>query len=803
MLLTALFLLATTSLASPSVDVVSEFDQSPLQTHNRLRWDRMLGRDVREAIHRLNSERGEFSFNALKKRPEALSRALRLQARACDAWLQNDSKEATRLYWRAYEALKAVDAISESIFCLYYLSEIAAERGDFHEFLRLNTLAITQLPPEPTPYLTGLLFESRAHTLWYLDHVDISVHYFSRTLELWKQINFTAGLLNGWQNLASIYTELGLLKRAEECFRKAILLIDPSSPKETIFHLYSQLALLYHRDYHEKKAHHFLNLLRQYNSTNINGFLLVRSEIENDPVLLERFQAASSHEEIERQLILGRIHLRNQEFENARESFQRALSISRRSQLNFYARKAVLLLGETLENEGRYHEAKDLYARAHRDESNEGSFSADLPGRKELPLLEGWIRCLMKMGQFARARGILHEYTPGLSSAKSARRLPIIAAVDEPLRSTSDTERSSPERLHPLAFEKTPEYALLELWPDQDEIFIWLDQEVQKSFVLEAPAPVRLLVRQISDPLYRTDKFLLPGPDRRLLHEFGHSIFENLRPHLKSTTLLLLPHKELQSLPFGLLMDDDGKFLFQNFSLSYLPGIDLLQAQGEPILEPPLLITHKSLSASRLEREIEFFGSNFPELRTTKKIPSNVRASWIHIASHFQISPESWNAPFLRAFDRQEFLSESLSCELLSLAACDTANTMASTSRFGIAESLMKTGARNLLMSRWKLDEFSINVYLDFFKNCKRGLTMDQALKRAKLDFYGQALDRNGRRLIAEHPWFWAGITYIGRPGKKLFVSSAEVTFGPSTLASLILSACLFAFAVKQITNRT
>ena len=59
---------------------------------------------------------------------------------------------------------------------------------------------------------------------------------------------------------------------------------------------------------------------------------------------------------------------------------------------------------------------------------------------------------------------------------------------------------------------------------------------------------------------------------------------------------------------------------------------------------------------------------------------------------------------------------------------------------------------------------------------------MDQALSQARRRFLGVQLERNGIRVPGNHPYFWAGIAYLGWPGQRLYpvqqpVAPLAVTF--------------------------
>ena len=74
-----------------------------------------------------------------------------------------------------------------------------------------------------------------------------------------------------------------------------------------------------------------------------------------------------------------------------------------------------------------------------------------------------------------------------------------------------------------------------------------------------------------------------------------------------------------------------------------------------------------------------------------------------------------------------------------------------------------------MVLNRWKLDEASVEIYLGFAQRVWQGASLDVALTEARRKFRREVRKRGPVRLELEHPFFWAGISYIGRPGIVLY----------------------------------
>ena len=110
-------------------------------------------------------------------------------------------------------------------------------------------------------------------------------------------------------------------------------------------------------------------------------------------------------------------------------------------------------------------------------------------------------------------------------------------------------------------------------------------------------------------------------------------------------------------------------------------------------------------------------------------------------------------------------------CSMVSLGVCDAGNAYSSHSPYwlGFSELFLSRGAAALLVSRWALDDFSARIYRDFYGAAREGLPMDEALTLARRRFLGLRLERSGVSAPGSHPYFWAGLAYVGYPGQRLY----------------------------------
>jgi CHAT domain-containing protein len=292
-----------------------------------------------------------------------------------------------------------------------------------------------------------------------------------------------------------------------------------------------------------------------------------------------------------------------------------------------------------------------------------------------------------------------------------------------------------------------------------------------------------------------------------------HDLFEDVAPHLEGNKLKIIPHRELFSLNFEVLINpsakDNKNYLLQNYAISYLlsatTAIQYSQLarenrKGLLALAPGFFSEAKENYASKhrgsalfdieymkliqqpfaVQTAQEISGLfNGEALLTAQATEKNFtrkakRFGIIHLGTHTEINNNSpmlsrlvlsksddgeqdeSNDGYLHAY---EIYNMSLRAELAVLSACETGVGKKSSSEgvLSLAHSFAFAGCPAILMSLWQIDEkTSAEITSGFYKNISKGLHKDDALRKAKINY----LKKNKGELAA--PYYWSGIVLMG-----------------------------------------
>jgi CHAT domain-containing protein len=262
---------------------------------------------------------------------------------------------------------------------------------------------------------------------------------------------------------------------------------------------------------------------------------------------------------------------------------------------------------------------------------------------------------------------------------------------------------------------------------------------------------------------------------------------------------VLTAHKELQGLPFEALLSREGRFLVEDYDFSYVPSPDLLETRSpiSPQASPLVLLPTSQVELPAAREEESFFRSLFPEARVARSLDAvQLRHTrWLHVAAHFRLDPRIWLASGFSEGTQERsilgVLGGTLDCSLMSLGVCDAGNGFSSRSPYwlGFAELFLARGVQALIVSRWRMDELSSRVYQDFYLACRQGVPMNEALAQARRNFLGRVLRRGAHRVNGRHPFFWAGIAYVGAPGRRLYEPAQ--TWLPFAAGLVLLAGCI------------
>ena len=507
------------------------------------------------------------------------------------------------------------------------------------------------------------------------------------------------------------------------------------------------------------------------------------AEILEQPELLDSITADTPSLACIRDLLKARFMARRGRTGESLILIRKVIRESEAASLPRHAREARLALAETLEESGDLAGAGRIFRTALEENHSLDKIDVILPFSNTAEReLNGLIRCLVGSSRVDQARETIQK-AASLKTAKGVQFLRelkenpegdskgILSRAVLEMEGGSGRADGKPGTLHKPPAGTT----MIEFWPDGKEIFVWIDNPGTHDFMrLGLEQRIGESISGLTDSLYSREPFLGPEPPAGLSERLYRQIFQPLERRIREKRLLIIVHKELQSLPLEMLRTGPGRYLLEKYTFSYLPGLHYL-GRSDRTMEPPLLVQPPGFrDREGATLELRSLGKLYPGLRSLPSldIRGSLTGEWIHIASHLRLDRRYWLNSSLdgggSSRPMTDLLKADIHCQLLSLGMCESANSATAASPYwmGFSEILLLNGADTLLTSRWRMDELTANIYTEFFRLCRRGMPMDEALRNSRLRFLNPA--GAGLPPQADHPFYWAGITYVGEPGRRL-----------------------------------
>ena len=268
-------------------------------------------------------------------------------------------------------------------------------------------------------------------------------------------------------------------------------------------------------------------------------------------------------------------------------------------------------------------------------------------------------------------------------------------------------------------------------------------------------------------------------------------IFKELIPFdiLNNKTITIVPDAILHHLPFETLVNNKGKYLVQDLTISYAPHLIFIKNNKNQdsknnelyVFSPSykslkkesqeLTILKGAEKESELVAEI-FSNKKFINEKATKEsfINNASKAGIVHLAMHASIDNEK---PELSYFSFQNNISErenkmyleelyglKLNASLAVLSACNTGTGLLE--NYNGAVSLQRaftlSGVSATVSSLWEIpDKATQEIIVSFYKNLKKGFSKAKALQIAKNAYINSNNDVN-----LNVPYYWAGFVISG-----------------------------------------
>ena len=188
-------------------------------------------------------------------------------------------------------------------------------------------------------------------------------------------------------------------------------------------------------------------------------------------------------------------------------------------------------------------------------------------------------------------------------------------------------------------------------------------------------------------------------------------------------------------------------------------------------LQPLPYTGEEVYKAAKLMDGAYFTGSEASEANFRAKASE---ARILHLATHGRANSKTGDYSFLVFAEQKDGLENEilyardiynlqLNADLVTLSACETGlgELQENEGVISLARAFAYAGAKSIVTSLWSVsDAKTKDLMVDFYKNLRKGMLKDDALRQAKLDF----LKHNKGQ--AAHPFYWAGFVGIGNMGK-------------------------------------
>jgi CHAT domain-containing protein len=274
-------------------------------------------------------------------------------------------------------------------------------------------------------------------------------------------------------------------------------------------------------------------------------------------------------------------------------------------------------------------------------------------------------------------------------------------------------------------------------------------------------------------------------------------------PLLKDKThLVIIPSGVICDVPFQALMNENGRYLIEDYAVSYAPSLTVLAemqmsrrkligykhdgdflAFGNPKLSAETVAKLRSRYRSgklenlpEAETEVKTIGAFYPKSKIVigKNATENLwqtespKYRILHLATHGLSDAEkplyshvllSADADHDGLIEGREIADLKLKAEMVVLSACETARgrEIDGEGMVGLAWSFAAAGVPTIIASGWKVDsENTADLMVDFYTKINQNQQMfkAEAMRRAALGKLAATETR--------HPFYWAGFAVFG-----------------------------------------
>ena len=340
--------------------------------------------------------------------------------------------------------------------------------------------------------------------------------------------------------------------------------------------------------------------------------------------------------------------------------------------------------------------------------------------------------------------------------------------------------RGTAPRLQEVRESLTAEETLVEYFLAEDELVIFV-ADAEHLHVERRPLPLdrlEALLRRASFQLDRPSVFeqyderLVRTTERsahRVLEELHELLLAPVRDRIRTRRVVIVPHGELNGLPFHAL-ERDGVPLLADHEVVQAPSASIYvhcRRERGPRTRTSLLLGVPDEVAPDIRREIEDLRGIVPHQRSFigKEASSEVlrrygrRAHLIHIAAHARFRHDDPMESGVLLGDGWLTIARiaelRLRPDLIVLAGCATGRVSVTEGGeiFGLVRGFLQAGAAGLMTSLWPVPDTETTEFMHgFHRRLADGETPAAALRATALEI----------RARKPHPFYWAPFVLLG-----------------------------------------
>lgn len=276
-----------------------------------------------------------------------------------------------------------------------------------------------------------------------------------------------------------------------------------------------------------------------------------------------------------------------------------------------------------------------------------------------------------------------------------------------------------------------------------------------------------------------------------------------------SEQLFILPDDQLHALPFEALMDGEGRFLVENYVVSYQQSFRQMafESPKNETWKTDFLVAfapdyqgtkYRAIQNNREEVDrltASLSGTSYVGKEATKTafVESFTDFQVHHLAMHAEQNPSNFEESALIFSDGEKLLLRELyqmnfPSELVVLSACNTGigTLMPGEGLMSLSKALNLAGVKSTIYSLWEVpDRETSELMVDFYDQLQKGQPKNIALTLAKRNF----LQSNP---LKRHPIFWAGFVLNGKADAMQVSSSTGVWIAGLGLTAFLAFGIVF-----------